>query len=360
MRNVIVCVITCLFNLPALAIDYNDFPPNLQKNLDERIAELDPNEGICIAGRVTMDDEAHIGSGKDVKVNLEYGISTSLWVYDDGWFVMSRTAKNSPHSGPAKLILRAFGYDPINASIAVSQGQMTYVEYVMHKTPVEKLSSVAGIIVNDQNEPVEGTMVNISFPLPYSPANEQPSMSIQTEPNGYYLFEGLSATEYNLWVRAISGYAGISFNVKPVAGKTAISNQKLYQNRSIVIDYVYQADGNRSFAEGNIKKGTVEWVHGPDGMDFSEGKVKEYDYKLPRDIEMGQDKDTLRFQIFYSNGKGNGFYDAGEVDFESVTEAAESDYTIMPKPCIIGHVYVVRTYENNYAKFIVRSISENK
>jgi len=33
---------------------------------------------------------------------------------------------------------------------------------------------------------------------------------------------------------------------------------------------------------------------------------------------------------------------------------------MMPKPCIVGHVYVIHTYEKNYAKFIVRNISENK
>jgi hypothetical protein len=48
------------------------------------------------------------------------------------------------------------------------------------------------------------------------------------------------------------------------------------------------------------------------------------------------------------------------VDFESVTEAAENGYYTGTRPCVVGHVYVVRTYENNYAKFVVRSISVSK
>jgi hypothetical protein len=94
-------------------------------------------------------------------------------------------------------------------------------------------------------------------------------------------------------------------------------------------------------------------------MDFSEGKVKSYDPKMLRDLEMLQDEDHLIFLVTYVNGK-NGFYDAGEVDLESITEAAESDYSTRAKPCVTGHVYVVRTHENNYAKFVVRSISVSK
>jgi hypothetical protein len=48
------------------------------------------------------------------------------------------------------------------------------------------------------------------------------------------------------------------------------------------------------------------------------------------------------------------------VDFDSVTEAAQTGYSTTARPCVVGHTYVVRTYENKYAKFVVRSISVNK
>jgi hypothetical protein len=72
---------------------------------------------------------------------------------------------------------------------------------------------------------------------------------------------------------------------------------------------------------------------------------------------MSQDQDVMIFRMFYANGKGNGFYDAGEVDFESVTEADENGYSMQVQPSVVGHVYIVKTYENNYAKFIVKSVS---
>jgi hypothetical protein len=368
MNNVISRMVICIFitflaigcdikpKPAAVALNYNAFPPDLQQILDQRIAEVNASGGICVAGRVTMSDGASIGSGKDVKTHFA---DQHVWIYRDGWFILGRGLRNSSDQGAAKVVLRAFGYDPIDASIAVTQGKMTYAEFVMKKTPAEKLATIAGTIVNGQNEPVGGAIVNIAFPLSYIVANGNPRMEIRTEPNGHYSFGGLSASEYNLWVLA-PPYAARNLDVTAMAGKTTINNGTVYPNLKILIDYVYQADGSRSFTEGNLKRGTVEWIVSHDGMDFSEGKVKGYEPKLSRDLEMRQDQDKLNFYVTYSNGKGNGFYDAGEGDFESVTEAAESDYTIKPKPCIIGQVYVVRTHENNYAKFVVRSISGSK
>jgi hypothetical protein len=90
-------------------------------------------------------------------------------------------------------------------------------------------------------------------------------------------------------------------------------------------------------------------------VDFSEGKVEGYEPDDLRDLEVRQDQGILRFRNFYVNGR-NGFYDAGLVDFDSVVEANDIGYSTHEKPCLSGHVYVVRTYEeDNYAKFIVQS-----
>jgi hypothetical protein len=357
MRGVIFCVVIFL-NLPVAAIDYNDFPPNLQKLLDDRIDEVISSGGVCIAGRVTMDNGAHINSGKDVQVNFCHGVDKPLWVYDGGWFIMGRTLQSGHRARPARLVLRAFGYDPIDASIAIIEGEMTYVEFVMHETPYEELASVAGTVMNEQNEPLNGAKVSLSFPLSNHGVNEKPSMSIKTGPDGQYSFEDLSTTEHRILV-STSGYAYRSVRVTPPAGEITIKDLTLYRNRKVVIDYVYQADGSHNFTSGELQEGTIEWVHGhgPGGIDFSDGEVEGYEPESLRDIEMKQDGGMLDFRIFYCNGK-NGFYDAGAVDFESVTEAAETGYSAETKPCVVGHTYIVRTYEDNYAKFIVISISE--
>jgi len=360
VKKLIFCVIICSLNLAGCALNRNSFPPGLQQAIDKRITELKSKEGICIAGRIKMSDGARINSGKDVKVNFLQRVDKPLWVYDGGWFLMDRTL-SSRYAGPGRLILRAFGYDPIDASIAVLQGEMTYVEFEMHKPPAEKLASVAGIVVNDQNEPFDGAIVNLSFPgathgyrgdIGYT----YPHMGMTTGRDGQYSFEGLSTAEHSLAASA-SGYAYHRVGFTPPAGETTIKDLKLYRNRSIIIDYVYQADGSRSFTGGDLQTGTIEWVNGNEGIDFSDGRVEGYERQSLRDIEMRQSQDVLKFRIFYVSGQQNGFYDAGDVVFESVTEAAQTGYSTMANPCVIGHTYIVRTYENNYAKFVVRSVS---
>jgi hypothetical protein len=357
MKKIIFCIVI-LFNLPALAVDYNDFPPALQQILDQRTAELASKGGIFVAGSVTANDETYFGSGKELKVNFLQGIDAPLGIYDSGWFIMDRPFPDGSNKRPAKLILRAFGYDPIDASIAVSEGKITYAEFVMNKTPAESLSTITGIVTDDQGEPFGGVSVNLTFPYAYAVANEQPRISTITEPNGRYSFENLSATEYHLYIASTEGYAGVSTEVTPAKGKTTIKDIKLYPNLKIVIDYVYQADGSRNFTGGGLKKGSIKWANGSDGVDFSDGKAEGYEPQSLRDIEMRQDQGKLNFQIFYGNGQQNGFYDAGDADFESVKEASETGYFMDMKPCKVGHTYVVKTFENNYAKFVVRSISE--
>ena len=355
MKTVIFCIVVFL-SLPVWAIDYNDFPPKIQKQLNERTDELASKGGIFIAGRVTMSDGARIRDGEDAQVNLRGGFDVPLWVYEGGWFIMDRPFPASSYKRPVTLALRAFGYEQINAPADVTQNQITYVEFVMQKTPTEKLATVTGIVTDDQGEPFEGASVRLSFPYSTHGVDSAPSRSVITDANGRYSFKGLSADEYSL-VASAPDYAYHYVRFTPSAGEAATKNLKLYPNLGIVIDYVYQADGSRDFKGGSLKTGTIKWVGGGEGVDFSDGKVEEYEPQSLRDIEMGQDQGELNFQIFYVNGQ-NGFYDAGDADSNSVTEAAETGYSTKTRPCIVGHTYIVKTYENNYAKFVVRSISE--
>lgn len=343
--------------VPAFAVDYDDFPSELQSILDQRIADLDTNGGICITGRVTMSDGARIRGGRDVQVNLYHGIDEPLWVYEGGWFIMKRTLP-SHHAGTGKrVILRSFGYDPIDASVTILDGEMTYLEFEMMKTPPEDLAFVTGVVVDEGDYLFYGAHVSLTFPFANRGyrGNEgytYPQMDMYTSIDGQYSFSGLSACEYTLTASA-SGYAYHTGKFTSPIGEVIERDRQLYPNRRIIIDYVYQADGSRSFTTGGFREGTIDWLHGEGGLDFSDGQVK--GGGLGRDLNMRQIRDVLKFRNSYGCG-GNGFYDAGAVDFNSVREAAEKGYRSSDKRCVVGHVYVVKTCDElNYAKFIVKT-----
>jgi hypothetical protein len=94
--------------IPAVAVDYGDFPSELQSIPGERIADLESEGGICIAGVVTKSDGARIRGGKDVQVNLLHRGDEPLRVYEGGWFIMKRTRKSSNSGTGKRLILRGF------------------------------------------------------------------------------------------------------------------------------------------------------------------------------------------------------------------------------------------------------------
>jgi len=356
--GLVACLSAVWLPTPANAVDYDDFPPALQQILDQRIDALGAEGGICIAGRVALGDGAPISSGADVQVNLRHGIDEPLWVYEGGWFIMGRTL-SSHYAGPDKgLILRAFGYDPIDASITILDAEITYLDFEMIKTPAEELASVQGVVTDEDDLPFLGARVTIRFPFANHGYDQHgysyPHMEGTTPQSGEYSFPGLSHAEHVV-VASASGYAYHSGRFTPPVGGAAAENRRLYPNRRIVLDYVYQSNGTRSFINGGLDSGTISWLNGAGGLDFSEGEVEGYESGDLRDLELRQDQDVLEFDIFYANGR-NGFYDAGAVDLESVVEASVTGYTTRELPCLVGHVYVVRTYEeDNYAKFVVKT-----
>lgn len=351
-----ICISTGLlmYNL-LLPIGYRKFPPDLRQILDQRILDIQAKGGICIAGRVTFSDGRPVQWPQDVQVNLHHGIDKPLRVYKDGWFIMDSVI-SAHYAGPAKgFVIRAFGYDPIDASIDVYDGEMTYVDFVMQKTPPDKLASVKGTVYDENDTPLEGAHVTLSFPFANLGSGGRPERSVITDSTGRFLFEGLSSAKHNVTAYAESrAYDSGTFT--PMPGHTAIENRKLYPNRSITINYVYQPDGSRNFSEGDLQKGTMHWIFGNEGVNFSKGTIESYTPGDLRDLELRQDQNVLYFQNFYVNGR-NGFYDAGPVDFDSITQADgnQSRYSTRRQECITGHVYVVRTYEDHYVKFIVQS-----
>ncbi|MFA5292107.1 MAG: carboxypeptidase-like regulatory domain-containing protein [Phycisphaerae bacterium] len=351
MKKAIICAIFFFLGFPAYAIDYNDFPPELRQMLDKNISRIEPNQ-ICIAGRVTFSDGVSINSGKDLKINLLRGIDMPLWVYEDGMFMMDKPYKYDSDA-PWKISINAFGYEPVNSTIAIPKGKIFYIEYILAKPPPEKLSTITGTIVNENNEPLQDVHISLSFPNSSHGTGEEPGRETITGSDGRYLFDYLSSGEHKIFISVIGYASNIEFFKLP-PGRTITKDFKLSKNLRIVIDYVYQDNNSTDFKDANLQTFTIEWPNGCE-MDFSEGQTINMANVTKPDIYLRQEFDSLKFEVHYANGK-NGFFDLGPLDFDSVENAPKSNYSLITVPCEIGHVYAVRTYEGKYAKFIVEDI----
>ncbi|MBN1490345.1 MAG: carboxypeptidase regulatory-like domain-containing protein, partial [Phycisphaerae bacterium] len=338
------------------AIGYDDFPPDLQLILDERIAELNAEGGVCIAGRVRFSDGAPISGGTDVLVifrPLPYLVLAPVRVYANGWFMLGANYSSNYAGADRMLTLRAFGYEPIDASVTILDGQMTYLEHVLDKTLFENLVTITGTVVDENDQPFPGAAVSLMFPFPYG-AGGTPFKSVTTSVDGSFAFAGLSSTDYRLNASR-SDYASHQVNPAPPAGGGTVETLKLYPNRRVIVEYVYQADGSTSFTSGALQTGTIDWLCGSGHLDFSQGRVELFESNDTYDLELFQVQDVMHFHMTRLTGD-NGFYVAGDVPFDSVTEAAASGYPNARVPCVVGRVYVVRTFEEQYyAKLIVRA-----
>jgi len=351
MHKIIISLIFALKVLMLLstsgyALDYTDFPENLQWILDDRMKEFAQKEGFCIAGRVFFNDNVTINSNRDVMVNFWDTLDEPMQIYNGGWFIMNRISP-SKYAGPdRRIVLRAFGYDPIDTRADIYVGGITYLEFEMTRTPEEKLTALCGTVWDENHQPLNGAQVHLSFPFANFGICNKPLQEMFTEPDGQVYFEGLPVTKYQLTVSA-PGYIYHTKTFTPILEETTIQDCNLYPKRNITIQYVYQGGGSRNFTEGEeLKSGMIDWSTGQ-GVVFSKGTLRCCYY----DLFLDQKQDICEFRCFYDPPR---IYDAGLVDFDSVTEAVTSGYQGKNIPCRVGHVYIVETYkEKHFAKFIV-------
>jgi len=171
----------------AMGIGYEDFPPNLQAILNERIAILNTDGGVCIAGRVQFSDGAPINSGKVVQVNLLHGIDEPLRIYPGGWFI-GDSVRSAFYAGPDRTIVhRAFTYDPLDASVTVLDGEMTFLESVMQRTPVHQLVAIVGTVRDENGDPFPGARIVLSYPYAYLGTSNRPDREAIADDSGEFV-----------------------------------------------------------------------------------------------------------------------------------------------------------------------------
>lgn len=215
-------------------------------------------------------------------------------------------------------------------------------------------ATLTGRVMDEDGRPVSGCSVK-----PYGGYSD-PSTATTTDAQGRYTITIANPGS----VRGISAYPASSSSMngdsKSVAlkpGDQAQINFALIHDREVKFDYVYQPDDSRDFLPGSPVSGTIVMSLDFRQSDivFQEGKAGNFS---PHDLNFDVSEGRLNFDCNYGSGKGNGFVDLGPVVFGSVKQAPESGYNLTAKACVVGHVYVVRTYDGHYAKLVVKEITK--
>lgn len=137
-----------------------------------------------------------------------------------------------------------------------------------------------------------------------------------------------------------------------------------YQAQIVEIRFALQTNGSRNFTGASVKKGRMALTERDQFAFFSEAKAGPTVMKQPRgtlypDLGLTHSNGICGFSYLHSN-KNLGIYDAGTIPFDQITVAEEKGYDDSKVPCVVGHVYIARTYEGKYAKLTVVSMKDDK
>lgn len=350
-------VFLMVLQTPSRAIDYRDFPTELRTILDSRLTELREQGGVVVAGRVAFADKQPILNGEAVQVNYQAGFDVPLRVYEGGWFVADRVKSARGSSSKGKVLARAFSYVNVDQETKPAVDEITYIDIVMLPVPKPKQARIQGKVVDVDGRGIPGATIVLSFPMAYlgyrsDEGYTRPELRVKGRENGEFVFEGIGANTYD--VGASTRETAVDHE-RIVTQEGSTSEVELYLSLPfrVLLDYVYQPDGSRDFTSSTIKRGRIEWTPGGAGIDLSRGGIADCNVECEPDLALSQKDDEAFLRVTHIGDMRNGFFDAGEVTFDSVREAATSGYATAPRPCAEHHVYVIRTYEGNYGKFIV-------
>ena len=333
------------------ALGLDEVPEAIRTQLEET-AEAMAIGKFLIVGRVVFQDGRGIEGGAcaEVQVNFRNAIDVPLAVEAGGWFYTDDVIESDYAEG-GSLLVRALGYAPIDLPVTVDGGIIVIDEIALTS---ETGYAIEGTVRDAAGAPQQGISVDLFFPL--SSGCWEPLMSMFTGDDGVYRFDGLSSAEHQIRLGAPFGFVWMmSDTVAQPAVSPAVVDLALIPEMKMEIDYVYQPDGSRDFSGPGVASGTIEWPAQGLGFDFEDGMLEGYDEEDLRDLDLIQDGTSLFVRCVYLTGE-NGFLKVLDTDFEALTEARVDGYDVGGTLCEVGDVFVVRTYEGHYAKFVILAI----
>ena len=342
------CLLAFALSSFAWALGLEEVPEAIRTQLEET-AEIMATGKFLIVGRVSFQDGREIEGRAcaEVQVNFRNAIDVPLAVEPGGWFYTDDVIEEDYAEGGI-LRIRALGIAPIDVPVTVDAGIVVIDEIELI---TETGYAIEGTVRDAAGAPQQGIFVELFFPL--SSTCWEPLMSIVTGDDGTYRFDGLSSAVHHVRLGAPFGYVWMSADEAALpADSPAVVDLLLIPEMAMTLEYVYQPNGSRDFSGPGLVTGTIEWPAQGLGLDFEDGALEGYDAEDLRDLDLIQDGTSLFVRCVYQTSE-NGFLKITDETFETITEAPENGYDTSRVACNVGDVFVVRTYEGHYAKFVI-------
>jgi len=358
--------------------DVSTYPERFAGDVAEVEKEVMDNNGLALIGRV-VDAEGKPLTRWDFDIDAPPG---GIFTWDGGWFMTPNIfAAASPRvktflervlsqgMTDNQEMLRFTVYtttnEPIIGEIPITPGKVYYTEIKLPKMPAEALTFISGTMLDEDDNPIEDATVYLcvdvmnyvehTLPTWWGTPSTHTLRNVKTDEAGRFVFDNIARQPY-LVLMSDRVYKSVApTNIPPGRlGAEHLHVFRHYKAREVEIEYIYQPDGSRDFTKGNLHSRTATLKSDPNyyAFRFDSGEVS----TGSQDIQLSDGLGDLRFS---SGNRNSTFYDAGEVPFESVREADErsANYNENSLPITLNHVYVVKTQDENYAKFIVRKIA---
>jgi hypothetical protein len=337
----------------ASQVAYAQFPKELQDAIDNAVALSRKLGGAVVAGRILGEDGRPAGAG-EIVITLGNGQSLSL-TNDGGWFIHPIPKWALAPSG-IQLLAGSFTHEITTTLVSVREGEVSYQTISVKRPAPQELCRIHGTVTDDTGSPVAEVPLYLETNLTGGWLGSFNPRAV-SDAAGRYEFRGLAPRQVIIDFAAPPRNDAFERDYKVCdlsPGTQSEVNLTLPRSKEVTLDYVFQKDGSRSFQGADLKSGTILFKKPSLGFLFAEGRA--HATPVTDDLRLQWQQGQLVFRNFFTNASV-GFYDAGAVKLDSVTEANATGYVIGPRPCIAGHVYVVRTYDGHYAKFLVRSIT---
>jgi serine/threonine protein kinase len=343
----------------------SDLSPEINRLFAKELDSAETNNENIIFGRVSFNDGARINGPEDVVVNFTQDRKNLFAkIRKDGWFCIS----NIQDSMPGQLKLSAFDYHTWEETITIPQG-LAYYPIEMQRAKKEDLVPVQVNVVDESGRPMADIPLTFIIKTDIPRKGYCPTREVKTDNYGRCELYMAPNVDYSCWyLEDNSEYAYSYKDFVLAAGKTynplLITLFPKY-NYTVNIKYVFQPDEtsrNLTYSkcqhdECNFSNGQI---NGKLASSLDIRIVTPSDTRYSPDFYLTQIGYQLCFVYnYFQSEKGGGLFDAWPiVNMDDFKEAPIEGYAQQYIPCLVGHLYLVKTLEGRYAKFIVSSVKK--